>query len=616
MCGIIGISCWKQSLDLKSVLSEMSARIAHRGPDDQGCEINELGTVGVAHRRLSINDLSANGRQPFVTADGSLALVCNGEIYNHQDLRAELNKKGHCFTSDSDNEVILHLYEEYGDALVHKLKGMFAFAITNLRTGEVFCARDPLGKKPLYYTEAGDGFAFASEIPALKLLPGIDLGIDQNAIALYLLRNLRHIPDPLTIFKSIRSLSPGHWMKFDPNGSLQIQHYWQPDLTSSSVKAEDVLGAFDRAVALRGEADVEVAALLSGGVDSSAIVDALTRQGAKNLQTFAFGRDAEDEEILRARRVSDRLRTKHTEIYFDPDQQHDQFEQLMKIHGQPIAALPLTHAMMLFQEIQRLGIKVVMTGHGADEVFYGYDGAGALARFSNWETVLANPLGKTAAKLLSKLFKTGPLGEALTVLGHNVGERKAALYREEARRVWPQLFSCAPEENVVTAWNANWFSGQAPAHYIDEAAYLGLMQENAHAITIAGDLPAMAHGIEVRCPFLDRDLVEMGLSIPYADKRDAHGGKAILKRALKDRLGPDVLYAPKRGFGFFVQEDTVLRGAWKSRVERAFDDFDDFGGLLNMDAIQALRKRFNDSRSAVPPILMAKLYALQCFARL
>jgi len=620
MCGIAALSYHASPNNVEEILRAMSHRLVHRGPDDQGCLVIKNGSAGIAHRRLSIIDLSTLGRQPIVNEDRTLALICNGEIYNFQHLRGELEAKGHRFTSHSDSEVILHLYEEIGADVVHKLKGMFAFVILDLRNGDLFCARDPLGKKPLFYAATHQGVALASEIPALFEVPDIDLTIDAQAMGLFLLRNVRHIPDPKTLYKGIRSVPPGHLMCVKNGRAGQVERYWYPSLKPQPTTPSDVMKALDIAVARRRVADVEIGVLLSGGVDSTAIVDSLNRQGAKDVRTYAFGMDKNDDELVRARRASEMLKTHHTEIYFDADRQHDLFDDLLTRHGQPIMALPLTHAMMLFESIHADGLKVVMAGHGADEVFYGYNGAQNLATFSRLDDVLPGSLIRPLAKAMSGLWRKGNVGEALRILSTKPGHRKTALYRHEASILWPHLFKSPLDLQSVDDWSQPWFDGVAPTSYIDEAAFLGLMQENAHAITISGDLPAMAFGIEVRCPFLDQDLIELALTTPYGDKvkrtQDYSGGKMILKRALKNHLPNDILYAPKRGFGYFVQEETVLRGPWKQRLDEAFADPHDFGGLFDVEALRSIKARFDQKDPGVPAILMAKLYALQRFHRL
>lgn len=617
MCGIAGLSLNTPNSDLKSILDAMSRSLVHRGPDADGLIVNDKGSAGLAHRRLSIVDVTDHARQPFVNEDGTLAMVCNGEIYNAPELRERLLANGHTFTSNSDNEVVLHLFEDMGEGACHVLKGMFAFAILDLRSGDVFCARDPLGKKPLYYAETELGVALASEIPALRKVPWVDQSLDPQAIGLYLLRNLRHVPDPWTIYKGVRTLPPGHKMRVSRGHVVQMERFWKPKIKPQDVRPDEVLQTFDAAVKRRTMADVEIGALLSGGVDSTAIVDSLKRQGFENIRTYAFGLDANDAELERARLAAGLLGTRHREVHFDADRQHDLFDDLLRHHGQPIMALPLTHAMMLFDAIHKDGLKVVMSGHGADEVFYGYDGAANLVSFSNFDDAMPKALSRAVARILSPFMTSGSLGQALRVLKRKPGARKAGLYQDEAEQLWGGLFQTRIDPRCIQSWVKPWFTGDDNLSYIDEAAFLGLVQENAHAITIAGDLPAMARSIEVRCPFLDVDLVGAALNIPYAQKvkrtSDFSGGKLILKQALEGRLPQDILYAPKRGFGYFVQEEDVLRGPWKERVDDAFADFDDCGGLFDVLRVRDLKSRFDQNDAGVPASLIAKLYALQRF---
>jgi len=618
MCGIAALVSALPLSGLEPLLGLMMERIRHRGPDAEGTLMAREGRVGLGHVRLSIIDLSPRGRQPLSNEDGNVVVVCNGEIYNYRDLRRDLESRGHRFRSDSDSEVIVHLYEEMGERCVERLQGMYAFAVFDAAADVLFCARDRIGKKPLVYAETADGVAVSSEIPALLPVPGVDLTVDAEAVALYLLRNLRHIPDPWTFYRGIRRLPPAHTMTVHGGRIERIRAYWHPCRRPLTVTANAFLELFDRAVSLRRVADVEVGALLSGGVDSTAIVDSLGRQGVDGIRTYAFGLDADDEELVRARRAAALLGTRHREVYFDPERQHDDFDALLKVHGEPIMALPLTHAYSLCREIRADGLKVVLAGHGADETFFGYPGFNRMVLLSDLLRMVPSRAAKGVAGMLADRLSPGSAREALLVAQMQPGRRKAALYGDEASRVWPTLLGRQAAErladDLIARWIDPWFADGAPAAYVDEAAYLGLMQENSHAVTIAGDLPAMAHAIEVRCPFLDHQLVEMALRIPYRQKvsglADRGRNKLFLKRALERRLPADILYAPKRGFGFFVQEAAVLRGSWKDRVDAAFRDFDDIGGLLDGAAARALKARF-DSGGGVPAALIAKLYALQ-----
>ena len=618
MCGIAGVSFSRPAEHCGDLLRSMSACLAHRGPDDEGMFVSPDMTVGLAHRRLSILDLSPRGHQPMTSASGRLSVTYNGEIYNYPELRRQLEAKGRRFSSNCDTEIILHLYEELGEECVERLHGMFAFALHDSETGTLFCARDRLGKKPLVYGNFSGGIAVASEIPALFGLPGVDLTLSEEAIALYLLRNLRHIPDPWTLYQGIRRLPPGHVMTIRDGKVVSLRRYWAPRLTPRRIEESDLLTSFDRAVEMRMMSDVEVGILLSGGVDSSAIADSLRRQGSQGIRSYAFGFDENDEEIRRARRASQLLGTRHSETYFEPDRQHDYFVKIMRQHGEPIVALPLTHAFSLFRQIKDDGLKVVLTGHGADETFFGYSGFNRMALLSDLIGLMPARLARGVAQTAVRLMRGGPVREAALAILAPRGHRKSALYADEAARLWPVLFG--PKKagriasNLVERWLDTWSDQLESASFVDEAAFLGLVQENSHATTTAGDLPAMAHGVEVRCPFLDQGLVELALQIPYRQKvptwRGEERNKLILKRALSRRLPKDLLYAKKRGFGYFVEEKRVLRHDWKWRLDSAFAASSAADEVLDFQAVSTLKTRF-DCGEEVPAILIAKLYALR-----
>lgn len=407
MCGIGAVIGFEASGHDPVALAEgLVACLAHRGPDASRVQVAASGVV-LAHARLSIIDLSAAGTQPLGNEDGTVWVVCNGEIYNHEALREELIVRGHRFSSRSDSEVLVHLWEEYGRRMLDRLSGMFAFVLVDARSGDILVARDRLGKKPVVYAATAHGVAIASEIPALRGIPGIDWSTDPEAVALYLLRNLRHIPDPWTMYRGVRRLPPGHAMLIRGGRIVEQWRYWHPVFAPRAMSPDDLLAQFDAAVRARMVADVEIGALLSGGVDSTAIIDSMRRQGATEIRTYALGRDADDEELVRARRMAEKFGTRHTEVWFDADRHHDHLELMLRRHGEPIMLLPLGHAYELFTHIRDDGLRVVMTGHGADEVFYGYDGHRRTATLTNLlraMPAIAAPLAGTAAGL----FRRGP----------------------------------------------------------------------------------------------------------------------------------------------------------------------------------------------------------------
>ena len=622
MCGIGAIAVRSPDPRIEALAVAMGCAQAHRGPDNQAARLLGGGRAALAHARLSIVDLSPLGNQPMSNEDGSVWVVCNGEIYNYPELRAQLETRGHRFRSNSDTETIVHLYEEYGDALMDHLHGMFAFALYDVRGDRLLCARDRLGKKPLVFAEIPGGVAMASELPVLMQAIG-QRELDATALGMFFLRNVRHVPDPMTIYQGVHRLMPGHAMVVEHGRIARSWRYWRPRFDPQPTTPAQVLAEFDRAVAMRRVADVEVGALLSGGVDSSAIVEAMARLGSGKVRTYAMGQDANDDELVRARRMARLLKTEHREFYFDPDRQHEHFELMLARQGEPIMLLPLGYTYELCRHIRDDGIRVVMTGHGADEIFYGYPGhnaTGTLSRLLPFVPAATQPLLRRAA---SRFAPGSRLREALLVAGSPAGDRKAALYRDEARRTWSTLLR-SPDlvpsvDEVMGRWLGTWFEDGAPDAYVDEASILGLMHENAHSVTIAGDLPAMAASVEARAPFLDQTLVEHAWRIHFDAKIGGRfqraQNKLILKRALADRLPADVLYAPKKGFGYHIQEADVLRGPWRERVRRAFCEGNDLNGLLDMDQARAIERAFYDGNGA-PAILVAKLYAAMRFGEL
>jgi len=379
MCGIGAVFAREPLQNIKKIIALMAEKLRHRGPDYQGIFVDQDLRVGLSHARLSIVDLSPQGNQPIPNETEDFWLVCNGEIYNHGEIRKKLQARGHSFRSRSDSEVILHLYEEYGTDLLQYLHGMYAFVLYDSVKKVLFCARDRLGKKPFVYSQNREGVAIASEIPAVRCFPDVDTSVDPVALGLYLLRNVRHIPDPWTFFKGIHRLMPGHAMIVENGAVKKIWRYWHPDFEQQETTPEKLREAFDRAVSTRMVADVDVGALLSGGVDSSGIVQAMVSQGAKRIKTYAMGLNKDDEELSRARQMAGLLGTDHKEYYFEPDRQFNQLETILKIYGEPIMLMPLLYTLELCEHIRDDGIKVVLSGHGADELYYGYSGHNPLA---------------------------------------------------------------------------------------------------------------------------------------------------------------------------------------------------------------------------------------------
>ena len=607
MCGIGGVSLISgANVDVPVVLSGMQRIQHHRGPDSQGQWWKEWRGGGLCHNRLAILDLSPAGAQPMHSADGRFIIVFNGELYNYRELREQLRAKGAVFHSESDTEVLLEAYRIWGEGMLPLLRGMFALTLYDSQEDIMFCARDRLGEKPFVYAETAQGFAFASEIPALRVMSGINTNFDHAALAAMMLHNMRHVPDPYTAYQGVRRLKSGHALIVRSGRIERLWRYWDPQPATEEVSSERLRWLLGDAVRVQLQSDVPVGALLSGGVDSSAIVALMKKHARGPVRTYALGLDENDEDLRRARVMATHLGTKHREFYFEPDEQWCIFNKLLDNYGEPIMLLPLVHTNALCNAIRSDGIKVVLSGNGADELFYGYTGHLRTLRVSRW-------LDRTA---LIRPFLSPFLSGSLEWVTAPKGKRKSAYYEGLAQAEWarylmpgvqPDLANRAAEEM------AYWGQMSPSSAFIDESNFVGLMVENTHSVTIAGDLSAMAASIEIRTPFLDREIVSFAMATQVERKipnsKNPNWLKAILREAVADIVPAELLHASKRGFGMGIQEDMLLRGPWRIHAERVFREPHDAGGLFDPHAIQEIWKNFITGRESASRV--AKLFAIQ-----
>lgn len=562
MCGIGGFQVFQTETSsgfLDTVLRCQNSR----GSDSQGKFVSPNNLTGLCHNRLAILDLSAAGAQPMHSADGKLTIVYNGEIYNWQELRQELQQYGHKFHTGTDTEVILVAYQTWGHHCLERFNGMFAFALYDSGKDELFLARDRIGKKPLVYAETKDGIFFASELPAVQQF--LKLGkndLNTNALITSLVHNLRHIPEPHTAYTAIKKLHPGHGMIIRSGRIQNIWRYYDPlKPWEGKVNPESLRDLLEDSVERRMVADVPVASLLSGGVDSSAITALMQKHSDYPIKTYALGLNAEDEDLRRARVMADRLGTVHREFYFDPTRQWQVMGDLLRQYGEPIALLPLVHAAELFRHIHEDGSRVVLMGHGADELFYGYTG--------HWRTLMVSLALQSDLPGLGKL-----LPDSFGILSRaKPGLRKAALYTHHAAQLADEILTPDATQSfrqTATAQMQFWSENFAGKDYLDESNFIGLMVENQHSITIAGDLPAMQHSVESRCPFLDYRIMQFAWQTPWYKKLvpgKYHQQKYILRRAVADLVPQDLLNAPKRGFGFGIGMVKLMTDYWRAHSE-------------------------------------------------
>src|SRR5271167_3802958 len=388
MCGIAGFLLRDGQAQVSDVRA-MCDLIRHRGPDDQGFYTD--GGCGIGMRRLSIIDLST-GHQPISNEDGTIWVVFNGEIYNYQELRQDLVQRGHHFTTNSDTETLVHLYEEKGTDGLQLLRGMFAFCIWDSRQRKILLARDRFGKKPLYYAQTPSGFYFGSELKCLRMA-GVPLDIDRDALRLYF--QFGYIPDPYSPFQAIRKLMPGCWIECSADGSLKQGRYWRlppfseenrTGLTEPQTR-EKLRELFDEAVRLRMIADVPLGAFLSGGIDSSLVVASMARQSAQPIRTFSIGFEEEGKynELPSARLLANHYHTDHHELIVRPNAL-DLIPKLIRFFDEPFAdssSIPT----YLVSQFAAEHVKVVLSGDGGDELFGGYHSFFEVDRLSRYDAI-------------------------------------------------------------------------------------------------------------------------------------------------------------------------------------------------------------------------------------
>ena len=575
MCGIVGIHNYANgSVPISEpLLVRLRDTMRHRGPDAEGVWINPCGDVGLGFRRLSIIDLSPNGSQPMTNEDGTLHIVFNGEIYNFQELRPDLEKKGHIFRSQTDTEVILHLYEEMGPACVEQLDGMFAFALWDDRKQVWLLARDRLGVKPLYYTRQQGMLLFASEIKAILAHPQITADLNPEAMGHYL--TFKTSPAPWTMFAGIQKLPPGSVLISDRQGNLSVRPYWDfvsavdgpSGETGEADTVERVRGLFSKAVAKRMIADVPVGAFLSGGLDSSAVVAQMTALGFGPVRTFSVGiRDLPQySEFPFARMVAKRFGTDHHEIEIGVREVEEYLPQLVHQQDEPLAdpvCVPLYYVSKLAAQA---GVKVVLVGEGSDEQFFGYDTrVSFLRRYQRfWRPLLAVPkpllaAGHQAARLLRRVTGRGgqferTLRKAAT--GAELFFGSVAFGEEEKADLLERGVANETASLKVVARIMEDLRRQRPqAGIAEQVMYLDLKIRLAELLLMRVDKITMSQSLEAREPFVDYRLVEYTMGLPLGLKLKRWNPKHIFKAAMRNLVPAEIVDRPKQAFAAPVED--------------------------------------------------------------
>ncbi len=569
MCGIVGVLNRTKQHHLDQLhIRTMLSSIRHRGPDQFGVYLfqDEYDGVGLGNARLSIIDLGG-GQQPISNEDGSIWIVFNGEIFNYVELRPELEQLGHELTTDSDTEVIIHLYEEYGPACVEYLNGQFAFAIWDERDRSLFIARDRVGIRPLYYTESDGVLLFASEIKALLTDPRVKAELDP--VTIDQIFTYWSPLSPRTAFKGIRTLPPGHWLLAKSGQPLRIERYWQPEFSTEPQAGRQPKLSIDEAATelrrllvdatqIRLRADVPVGAYLSGGLDSSAITAFIHHYTGNRLETFsiAFTDEAFDESAFQYR-MADHLGTDHHLITASYHDIGEAFPDVVWHTETPLTRTSPVPLYLLSRLVRETDFKVVLTGEGSDEFLGGYNifKENKIRRF--WAK---NPESTFRPALLTKLYPyIGGLGQSNAYLekffGYELANTTDPYYSHiirwrntsRSKRVFSAEFQAAlADRDVARPYLppnfANW-SSMAQAQYLEISVFMA-----EYLLSSQGDRVGMAHSVEGRFPFLDHRVVEFSNRLPPQYKMLGIDEKYILKKAVSDLLPPEIWNRPKRPY--------------------------------------------------------------------
>jgi asparagine synthase (glutamine-hydrolysing) len=612
MCGIAGKVSLDGPIDRRTI-ENMTDALRHRGPDDGDVWIGDGAALG--SRRLAIIDLSPRGRMPMTNEDGSLRLVFNGEIYNFEELRRDLEKRGHAFHSDTDSETLVHLYEEEGIAAITRLRGMFAFAMWDASRRRLWLGRDRLGKKPLFYRLHARELTFASEVRAFMRDPAVDARPDLTAIDRYLTWGA--IPAPSSAIAGIQKVPPAHHLVFE-GGRVSLERYWKLSyvpkrLESEPELREELRRLIETAVRLRMISDVPLGALLSGGVDSSVVVAAMRRVTSGPIRTFSIGFDrSEYDEIEYARQVARRFETEHHELVIRPDAS-DWLQKVAHAYSEPFADSSALPSLALCA-MARQTVTVALSGDGGDESFMGYDRHRAM-RLAELAARLPGAARGAAGRLagLLRVTRTKSTVARARRFGETLAFDPVTQYTHWLTCATPEvkreLYGPALEATLESRAEDDLreaFEGSDAASLPERAAHADLQRYLPDDLLVKMDIASMAHGLEVRSPLLDHHVVEFAASLPAELKLRGRVQKYLLKEAFREELPNEIRSRKKMGFG--VPVDHWLRHELRSQAyEILLDDRSVRRGYFRKAAVQRLLDEHSAARANHQFVLWALL---------
>ena len=597
MCGIAGL-LRKSSPVQEFEVEKMTNALVHRGPDGSGNFVFQ--NIGIGHRRLSIIDLKG-GKQPLANANQSVWITFNGEIYNFKELRSTLKQKGHHFQTESDTEVIVYAYQEWGVECLSKLRGMFAFAIMDLAKKELFLARDHFGIKPLVYAVTEDVFCFASELQALKQVQGIEWSVNLEALDQYL--QFQYIPAPNTIYNQAHKLPPAHFMRVKFDGTIiELKRYWQLEFKEGTARsqadwAEGLSEVIKESVKAHLVSDVPFGAFLSGGIDSTVVVGYMAQQMQEPVKTFSIGfNESEFSELHYARMVANYWKTDHYEEIVSPDALAI-LPQLVKHYGEPFgdsSAIPTWHV----SRLARKHVTMALTGDAGDELFACYQTY--TTRWNKHISPVPEHLPKYKKALYPLMNKINPENYAMRTATAEDWVHYLHYYKDDSRKqLWKKEISHSFQSNhreflEDIMKQSRHFGHFQKAQALDFNTYL------PDDILAKVDVASMMHGLETRTPLLDLKVVEYAAAIPqnFNIKRigDHWEGKLLLKKNLEAYFPKGFLHRPKMGFAVPVSNWFGAEGTKRNEVkERLLDSQNGFSDYFNMTALEKIANG-NDSR--------------------
>lgn len=570
MCGIFGWVLAGSRRQSYEALVSTTDLMTHRGPDGAGYWLGDSANmrhqIGLGHRRLSIIDLQG-GAQPMCSADQSIVLVFNGEIYNYIELRQELADRGHLFRTCSDTEVIIEAYRAWGPDAVSHFRGMFAFLLWDKQKQRLLLARDQFGKKPLFFAEMPDAWIFSSEIEPIMRFPGIDRNLDYGAFQDYLLS--RYVPGPFTLFRAIKKLLPGCYAVWQ-DGRLSITRYFDPPFATTVPDVTDFNDAvrmfnetLDESVRIRMRSDAPFGAFLSGGVDSSAIVGVMARHISGRVRTFSVGfRESEYSELEFARIIAKRFETDHHEVVIDPDTFMDHWPEAVLRRGAPVSE-PADIPILILSKLASRTVKMVLTGEGSDELMGGYPKHRA-ERWMQWyhrmiPSALHDSLVRPALRALPHAMRRA------RIVGMAAGERDltnrmrvwfGGITMEDRNALIGELVPPEPREPYPFSMRTG--SSARRTLFFDQTSWLpdNLLER--------GDRMMMAGSVEGRMPFMDTKLAALVSRFPDSFLIGKAGGKRVLRAAVRELLPKEILVRKK--IGFRIPVDKWFRGPYRDFV--------------------------------------------------